>query len=149
MKFGDAFASTLHERYMKPAGFKKKDHTFSRSRVGYDEHYNIQGSAWNSADGAWRFYVNCAISFPDIPIQKPGSGMWKYHAHTRLRMLVPGAPAEFDVTEQSQEEVMSALNGQLEKCADYFARRHQMLRESYLSQRYSGGFPDDPERKRG
>ncbi len=149
MKFGDTFASLLHERSMKPAGFKKKGSTFSRSRSGYDEHYNIQGSAWNSSSGAWRFYVNCAISFPDIPVRSPDSGMWKYHAHTRLRTLVPVAPAEFDVTEQNQEAALTQLSGLIESCADYFSRRHQILRESYLTQHYHSGFPYDPELKRG
>ena len=149
MKFGDTFLSTLHARYMRPADFKKKNSTFSRSRSGYQEHYNVQGSAWNSTGGAWRFYINCAISFPDIPVLRPDSGMWKYHAHTRLRKLVPVAPDEFDVTEINQEAVLTQLSGMIESCADYFARRNQILRESYLIQHYEGGFPYDPEIKRG
>lgn len=149
MKLGDTFVSTLHVRYMKHAGFKKKNSTFSRLRSGYDEHYNIQGSAWNSAGSAWRFYVNCAISFPDIPVRSPGTGMWKYHAHTRLRTLVTGAPGEFDVTELNQESVLVQLSTLIESCADYFARRHQMLRGSYLAQRYESGFLYDPEIRRG
>ena len=149
MKFGDAFASTFHKRYMKPTGFKKKGHTFSRERSGFAEHYNIQGSAWNSAGTPWRFYVNCGISFPDIQVPRPGSGMWKYHAHTRLEMLAPGAPSAYEVTDQNQEAVLAQLNGHIEQCGAYFARRHQTLKESYLAQRYSAGFPDDPERRRG
>jgi hypothetical protein len=149
MKIGDLFVATLHERFMKPGGFKKKSRTFSRARSGYEEHFNVQGSAWNSADAAWRFYVNCAISFPDIPLADPGSGMWKFHAHTRLPKFVSEAPSEYDVTEQNLDALVTEVGDQLRKCSEYFSRRHLTLRESYLSKHYDGGFPYDPELKRG
>lgn len=149
MKIGDLFARRLHERFMQPAGYKKKSHTFSRSHADFEEHYNIQGSAWNSAGEAWRFYVNCGISFPGLEVLSPGSGMWKYHAHTRLPALVPKAPAHYDVIAADVEDVVAELGEALRCCSDYLARRHQILRDSYVARRFECGFPYDPEIRKG
>jgi hypothetical protein len=145
MKLGDQFISMLHERFMKPWGFKKKSHTFSRAQAGYEEHYNIQGSAWNSSGAPWLFYVNCAISFPDIPLANPGSGMWKFHAHARLPKFVREAPGGYDVSNENLEAVVVQVGEELKKCSEYFSRRHKILRESYLDKRYDSGFLRDPE----
>ena len=149
MNDGDRFTSALHQQILKPLGFRKSARTFSRTFDAYSEHFNIQGSAWNSPGEPWTFYVNCAISFPEIPVTSSGSGLWKYHAHTRLRHLVEDSPAEFQVSELNMAEVISEVSGLLARCSDYFQRRHQVIREAYIMKKFEGGFPFDPERNRG
>jgi len=144
-KPADLLLAQLHERFMKPAGFKKNGSTFSRSHHEYAEHFNIQGSAWNSSGGPWRFYVNCAISFPDVPLRSAGSGLWKYHSHTRLRQILRDAPSEFDVSDDTRDQVVEQVGGHLMDCSEYFRRRHQVLKDSYLRVDFTSGFLTDPE----
>ena len=149
MKIGDRFVSRLHEVAMKPAGFKKNARTFSRLFPTYGEHYNIQGSAWNSAGEPWRFYINCAISFPDLPQKSPGNGMWKFHANTRLGRIVPESQKEFDVSDENLEKLVKEIALDLFSCSNYFSRRNQVLRDSYIQNKYNGAFLDDPELRQG
>lgn len=132
---------------MKPDGFKKKGRTFSLVREHFSEHYNLQGSAWNSSGSPWRFYVNCGISFPDLPFESPGSGMWAFHAHTRLTRIIPEARAEYDVTDLNLDELVIEVGETPRKCSAYFFRRHQVLRDSLVKKHYEFGFPYDPELK--
>jgi hypothetical protein len=149
MKIGDRFTSRMHESLFKPEGFKKKARTFSRFHPAYGECYNLQGSAWNSPDAPWRFYVNCGISFPDIPLEQTGSGMWAFHAHTRLGVFAPDSPPEFDVTDENFEQLASDLTGYLKQCFSYFSRRHEFLRASFVQRKYHLSFLYDPELQRG
>lgn len=149
MKIGDSFATRLHQTLFKPAGFKKKARTFSRLHKDYGEHYNLQGSAWNSPDTPWRFYVNCGISFPELPAPE-GAGLWGVsHAHTRLSVFAPDSPSEHDLTEQNFEDVLLELVSYFRQCFSYFSRRHHVLRESYLQRKYHGSFLYDPELQKG
>ena len=144
-KPADQLLALLHGRFMKPAGFKKIGNTFSRAHDEYAEHFNIQGSAWNSSGAPWRFYINCAISFPDVPLRSSGTGLWKYHAHTRLEHFCRGAPSEFDASEDNREQIVDLVGELLMTTSEYFSRRHRTLQESYLNQKYSSGFLLDPE----
>jgi len=144
-KPADQFLSLLHARFMKSAGFKKNGNTFSRAHEDYAEHFNFQGSAWNSPDAPWRFYINCAISFPDLPLRSAGTGLWKYHSHARLGHICSDSPSQFDVSEDDKVQTAELVARLLRNCSDYFLRRHQTLRDSYLNQRFSSGFLLDPE----
>ena len=146
MNIGNHLASTLHQRVTKPSGFRKTGNTFSKDHADYSEHYNIQGSAWNDPARPWTFYVNCAISFPGVPNHSAGTGLWKFHAHTRIAGLVPGASSQYAVTEASLEEVVDEVARHIHTCSGYFSRRWEVLRESYIKRDYAGGFPRDPER---
>ena len=144
-KIGDLFVDRLHSELFKPAGFKKKGRLFSRFLATYGEHYNIQGSAWNSSESPWRFYVNCGISFIDVPIRTKGVGMWAFHAHSRLRLLVPQARDEYDISFENLEATLSEVIAQLNLCFAYFAHRHDILKTSYIESNYYHSFPHDPE----
>lgn len=147
MTIGDQLATRLHERFMKPIGFRKKAHTYSREHDEYGEHYNIQGSAWNSIDLPWTFYFNCGISFPDLPVKAPGVGMWKYHAHTRITRFDKTAPSQYEITDGNIDEVIDQLGTSILKCVGYFEKAHGVLRQSYLDNHYDAGFPHDPQNK--
>jgi len=84
---GDAFISELHSIHLKPRGFKKTRHTFIRSRDGYTEHYQIQGSAWNDREGPWTFYLNCGISFDGLPPRSPDRDFPRTHAWMRAQVF--------------------------------------------------------------
>lgn len=144
-KTGDLFTDRLYRELFKPDGFKKKGKTFSRLHATYGEHYNIQGSAWNSPHEPWRFYVNCGVSFPDIPVHTKGAGMRAFHAHTRLRFLVPESLSEYAITHENFEATLAKVVAHLKKCSSYFAQRHEVLRRSYLDKKYRRGFPHDPD----
>ena len=144
MKIGDRFTARMHESLFKPEGFKKKARTFSRVHLAYGEHYNLQGSAWNSPDAPWRFYVNCGISFPDIP--ETGT---HFPTSTRLGVFVRGSPPEFDVTDDNLEQLVAELTGYLRQCFSYFSRRHEVLRDSFLQRKYHHSFLYDPELQEG
>lgn len=148
-KIGDIFTATLHERHMKPARFKKKARTFSRAHPAYEEHYNIQGSAWNSPEEPWRFYVNCGLSFPDLPRNVKGSGFFSIHAHQRLGLFVRDTLPHYDVTEENLESSVDEIARALLLCSDYFSRRHSVIRDSFLRHDYYLAFPNDPELKKG
>lgn len=144
-KPSDQLLILLHERFMRPTGFTRNGSTFSRDCEEYSEHFNFQGSAWNSSAGLWRFYVNCAISFPGIPLKSAGAGLWKFHAHTRLRHLIKHAPSEFDVSDDTREHIVEQISGYLMDCSAYFKKRHQVLKQSCLNQDFTSGFLTDSE----
>jgi hypothetical protein len=148
-KPADLLLAMLHARFMKPAGFKKNGNTFSRSYDEYAEHFNIQGSAWNSSGGPWRFYVNCAISFPDIPLKSPDTGLWKYHAHARLGQIMKGTPSEFDVSDDTREQIVGQVGGYLMDCSEYFKTRHHALKQVYQLKGYISSFLATPELQHG
>lgn len=61
--------SEFHRQQLKPLGFKKVRHTFSRDKETYVERFNFQGSAWNTSESnePWLFYINVGIEFKDLP----------------------------------------------------------------------------------
>lgn len=145
MKIGDRFVVLLHERHMKPAGFKKKARTFSLVHADYEENYNIQGSAWNSPESPWRFYVNCGLSFPDLPRVTKGSGFFNIHAYQRLGLFVRDALPHYDVTGENLEATVDEIGQGLLRCSDYFSRRYSVIRDSYVRRDFHLLFPRDPE----
>lgn len=96
----------LHAAYFKPNGFKKERQRFRRLVDTAMLEIEFQCSQWNSSGGPITFYVNVSVGFTDIPMEdgKPamtGSG--------RLDGLVPGAPAQFDLTPTNHNDTLSQL----------------------------------------
>jgi hypothetical protein len=92
-----AFFSQLHADYLKPWGFRKQRHTFTRDLVGYSEVVQFQGSSFNLAILPWRFYVNFGIRFHDLSPRSPDRDLPGTHCWTRIRAILPDAPAYFDL----------------------------------------------------
>jgi len=88
---GDTFTSELHATHLKPRGFKKTRHTFSRSHEGY----TIQGSAWNNSSGPWTFYLNCGISFDSLPPCSPDRDFPRTHAWMRAQVFTTTPMPDF------------------------------------------------------
>ena len=55
------------------------------------------------------------------------------------------APSEFNVSDATREQIVEQVGGHLMNCSEYFKRRHQALKQSYLSQDFTLGFLTDPE----
>ena len=100
----DAFFSALHRDHLKPLGFRKVRHTFSRKRAGYTERFQFQGSAWNDSTGPWHFYINVGVEFEDLPPRKPSRDFPGTHAWARIDRLVAHAPTEFDLPADRQDD---------------------------------------------
>jgi hypothetical protein len=142
---GHAFVAELHNEHLKPLGFKKSRHTFIRSHNGYAEHYQIQGSAWNSPLTSWTCYLNCGISFEGLAARSPDKDFPRTHAWMRSELFVKDARPQYDVTVANKEITAKEIAHVIYLCSDYFQRRHAVLLESYKDGHYDRGFLADPE----
>jgi len=139
--------SDIQREFLKPKGFKKVRHTYSRAMDGYVEKYQIQGSAWNTKDEPWRFYINCGIFFSDIPRRTPDLDFPETHAHSRASRFVKNAPPHHDLDNSNIEEIKKEVCSIIEQASDYFKRRWKVVKDSYVRNEYYLGFPSDPELK--
>jgi hypothetical protein len=141
----DRFFSLLHAEHLKPRGYRKVRHTFSRQFAGYGGHYQLQGSEWNDEAGDWRFYINCGISFDGIPRREPDRDFPHVHAWARAPHLVQVALPHYDVNVQNTASVASDVTAVIDACANYFSRRHTFLLDAYQRRDYKWPFLRDPE----
>jgi Domain of unknown function (DUF4304) len=125
------FFGTLHQRYLKPYGFKKVRHTFSRENADYTERFQFQGSAWNDSASPWRFYINVGVEFHNIPARVPCRDFPRTHCWTRIERLVSDVPSEYELPESNTEEFASQIAGYLESASLHVAREIQQIRQAY------------------
>lgn len=128
--------SQLHREHLKPRGFKKERHTFTRNAGAYAERFNLQRSAWSSA-AEKRFYINVGIWLPEYADDTCGSGYFSgNHWATRIERLVPGAPPHWDVDAATDLSALSAeLAGLIEAASGQLAGRIGDCRDEYLKRR--------------
>ena len=141
----DQFFSALHTVHLKPRGYRKVRHTFSRQRDRYAEHFQFQGSSWNDEKSDWRFYLNCGISFDDLPRRSPDMDFPRTHASARAPHLVPAALPHYDISASDPTCLVPDIVAIVDACSEYFARRHEYLKEAYLRKDYKWAFLNDPE----
>lgn len=141
----DQFFSMLHSGYLKPRGFKKVRHTFSRELGGFGEHYQLQGSSWNDEATDWRFYINCGISFRGIPRREPDRDFPHVHAWARAPHLVPFALPHYDVSAANSTSLVADVVAVIDECGRYFERRHAYLAAAYDRRDFKWPFLRDPE----
>jgi hypothetical protein len=103
-KLGDELCSLLHRTQLKSNGFKKNGRTYFRDRGDFVEHFNIQGSSWNSGEEPWHFYVNVMVALKDIVLTFDGAPS-KYHASGRLEFIISTAPGVYDLTRSNLEAI--------------------------------------------
>ncbi|MCW9058477.1 MAG: DUF4304 domain-containing protein [Gammaproteobacteria bacterium] len=103
------FFTELHKTAMKPMGFRKERHRFSRPQDGYVEIVDFQGSSWNQAEGPWLFYINIAVGFEGI--EAKGQKLWFNVAHAmgRIEGLVPGSNTQYSLSESSFSELLKRI----------------------------------------
>jgi hypothetical protein len=142
---GDAFTLELHTTHLKPLGFKNTGRTFVRSHDGYTERFQLQGSAWNSPDHPWRFYLNCGITFEGLPRRKPDGNFPHTHAWMSGPLITAAAMPEYNITEKNLPSTIDQVAEVIRQCSDYFQRRHAILRDCYEHRRYHMGVLADPE----
>jgi hypothetical protein len=141
----DHFISVLHAMHLKPRGFKKVRHTFSKKFDCYGEHFQLQGSAWNDEASDWRFYVNCGISFAGVPRREPDRDFPRVHAWARAPHLVQFALPHYDVSSDDPSSHLADVVAVIDECSSYFARRHRYLAEAYAQRDFKWPFLRDPE----
>lgn len=141
----DQFFSKLHSAHLKPRGFRKVRHTFSRELDGFGEHYQFQGSDWNDEASDWRFYINCGISFAGVPRREPDRDFPRVHAWARAPHLVHFALPHYDVSSEDPTAHVAEVVAVIDECSSYFARRHRHLAEAYARRDFKWPFLRDPE----
>jgi hypothetical protein len=124
----------LHKENLKPLGFTKVRHTFSRDCGTYWERFNFQGSTWNGTGVKWRFYINVGIEFKDL---NPNPH-WSYFSHThwaaRVDKLASSAPEEWDYDASTDREELKVQLAQLIVEASRTLRsRTERIRREYLA----------------
>lgn len=105
----NAFLRVLHQKYLKPLGYTKTRHTFTRVFDEYTERIQIQGSAWNEAKGPWTFYVNFGIAFHDLPPRTPCRDFPGTHIWWRVQDLVPRCPAQYKFSHRNSGALAEPL----------------------------------------
>jgi hypothetical protein len=131
------FFRMFHDRHLKPRGFKKVGHNFYRIADDYTERIQFQGSAWNSAGGPWRFYVNIGVEFRGIRT-RTNRGFPRTHCHGRLNDIVKRSPQHFDFALNKAEQLARRLSRLLESATDTISHKQRRCRTSY--QKSGGGY---------
>jgi hypothetical protein len=111
-KLGDELCSLLHRTQLKSNGFKKNGRTYFRDQGEYVEHFNIQGSSWNSGEEPWHFYINVMVALKDIQPKVDGS-QFKYHGDGRLESIILTAPGAYDLTRANLEATSVEIAAQI------------------------------------
>jgi hypothetical protein len=129
-KFVEEFFSGFHREHMKPRGYRKQRHRFSRAMNGYAEVFDFQGSAWNDSSRPWRFHINVCIQFPDIA-DRPG---------VRTEYVVVGAPQHFDLPDPVPPLFAKEIAGLLAQASESVATQLPEIHEAFSGKRYWIGF---------
>lgn len=145
MKLGDDFTALLHSAYLKPIGFKKVRRTFSREHERHIERYQLQGSAWNTDGMPWTFYLNCGITFIGVPRRHPDRDFPHAHASMRAGYFTDAAMPQYDVSYEKMAPTAESVLAAIHEVSQFFSRRCEHLRMSYLNKRYYHVFLDDEE----
>jgi len=125
----EQFLSDLHRQYLKPAGYHKVRHNFSRVGEGYVEHFGFQGSAFNDSSSSWRFYINVGVEFPDLP-----------RARVRISDVLPDAPHEYDLPEPDHSAFARLIAGLLTSASDRIAEQRSEIHAAFSRKRYWVGY---------
>ena len=108
------FISELHKTKLKPAGFKKKRHHFWREKGDYIEFFEIQGSAHNSSDSPWLFYINFNVDFLDIA----KSSSIRHHAGGRIGNPDQGNSGNYWLSEETYDDLMDSISKLIERTSN-------------------------------
>jgi hypothetical protein len=125
------FISDLYINNLKPQGFRRSGHSFTRAHPEYLERIQIQGSSWNGLDSAplilrlqearWQFFVNVAVRLTNVPVANG-----HFHAECRIERLVDESEAIYEL----REAVFTPLVGRVaEHVAIASARLPERLAE--------------------
>jgi hypothetical protein len=116
---------------MKPRGFTKRGHIFTRKKVGYLERVQIQGSKWNSNSSAeWTFYLNAGVLFTDLPEPTANRGFPGTHVYGRSSNFMEGYPSEFRVTLNNIDVVRCEFEESVDQTCQAIAAVRAELRDA-------------------
>jgi hypothetical protein len=106
-----SFMSRFHREHMKPRGYAKQRHVFSRPLDGYVERVRLQGSRWNHDERPWRFTVEIGVAFDGLPsadLGFPGT-----HLHALLEEIVPDASGDYSLRHRPSGDLASIVMDRL------------------------------------
>ncbi len=129
------FFSEFHRHHLKPLGFKKVRHTFSRDLGDYVERFNFQGSAWNSSDekDPWLFYINVGVEFRDLPPRTPCLDFPKTHWWQRIEHIALNASDSYNLHFPIDSELAaSELLPHIKSASENLSRHIPRVLNSYL-----------------
>ena len=127
------FFSSLHREHLKPRGYTKTRHTFSRDMGNYTERIQFQGSAWNDSNSPWRFYINFGVEFHDLPPRTPCRDFPATHCWTRIPAVTPSGAAEYDLPQSVPPDFAAQIAASLQHGSEHVARTLQQIRSAYES----------------
>jgi hypothetical protein len=129
--FAKQFVSDLHRSTLKPRGFTKKNHTFTRQRDGYLERLQVQGSSWNSStDQTWTFYLNAGVQFADLPEPTSNRGFPGTHIYGRLSSFASECADTFDLTVDNADRVRTEVVESIERVLNAIADARLQIHEA-------------------
>jgi hypothetical protein len=126
----DEFFSDFHRRFMRPRGYRKGRHRFSRAMDGYSEVFDFQGSRYNESSGPWRFFINVKVVFPDI----------EDRLYVRIENIVAGAAQQYDLPDPVPVEFGEEMAALLASASDSIAAQLPQIHDAYRRKRYWVGF---------
>ena len=130
-EFVKAFFSLLHREHLKPSGYRKLRHTFSREMSEYTEHVQFQGSSWNDAASPWRFYINFGVQFAGVSPRTPDRDFPDTHCWTRIEHIVPDALSQYDIPEADLPAFAAEIAAYVASASEAAARHIARIREDY------------------
>ena len=126
------YFATLHSAVFKPRGYSKLRRTFEKEYEGYAVAFQFQGSDWNDASRAWRFYLNTGIRFPDLPRRDPDRDFPTIHAWTRVRAAISEmAEPQYEISDENLESQIQKMAIIVEDCISYFSANHGLIHTRY------------------
>lgn len=125
------FFSRLHRDYLKPRGYKKVRHNFSREADGYTERVQFQGSAWNDSSRPWTFYINFGIEFASLAPRTPCRDFPSTHCWTRIEYLVADAPDRYDIPDADTTGFAAEIAGYVARASEQVRVQISQIRRVY------------------
>lgn len=127
----EEYLSQLHREHLKPRGFTKVGHTFSRQRDSFTERFQVQGSAWNDSSQPWRFYLNVGVAFPDLPPRLPDRDFPATHCWARVDAIVTGAPSHFELQPGERDILTASLCGYIDDADERLSAAVETICHNY------------------
>ncbi len=125
------FFSHLHKTHLKPHGYTKLRHIFSRDMGSYTERVQFQGSNWSDPNCPLRFYINFGVEFHDLPPRSPCKDLPGTHCWTRIRHIAQNAPSHFDLPDNETSAFAAEIAAYLDYSSQQVAVKIPQIRKIY------------------
>ncbi len=130
----DCFLCEFHSAHMKPMGFKKSSHTFTRQHDGFRELVNFQGSRFNSPEvSPWRFHINVGVIFDDLETPAFSMGIAGSHWASRPNIMLDGMPLYWEFDAQTDgERLAGEIADVITRCSGKMLSDIELIRQTCI-----------------